>query len=198
MQKPIIIGLAGKAGSGKDTVGEYLANKHGFITIAFADALKEHIGKGVFALSNNQLYGSGKEVIDRRYNASPRKILQITGTAMREIYKDVWVDTVFRSIGVELAMGFTKFAITDVRFSNESEAIRKHGGVIWKIERELAGAKNGVDNHASEREIEECPADCIIYNNRTLDVLFGTVEAELADILVTGTAKRRAGYAQGN
>ena len=37
----IILGMKGQAGSGKDTVANYLVKKHGFTRIAFADPLKE-------------------------------------------------------------------------------------------------------------------------------------------------------------
>ena len=38
--KPLLIGLSGKAGSGKDTAAEYLMAMHGFRQVAFADPLR--------------------------------------------------------------------------------------------------------------------------------------------------------------
>jgi hypothetical protein len=40
---PILIGLAGYAGSGKDTAADYLVHTHGFIKLAFADPLREEV-----------------------------------------------------------------------------------------------------------------------------------------------------------
>jgi hypothetical protein len=37
----MIIGLTGKAGSGKDTIGKYIESEYGFKRVAFADKLKE-------------------------------------------------------------------------------------------------------------------------------------------------------------
>jgi len=37
----VVIGLAGLKGSGKDTVADFLKNKHEFIKYAFAGSLKE-------------------------------------------------------------------------------------------------------------------------------------------------------------
>lgn len=40
---PLLIGLAGYAGSGKDTAADHLVNAHGFTKIAFADPLREEV-----------------------------------------------------------------------------------------------------------------------------------------------------------
>ena len=45
----MILGLAGYATSGKDTVGRYLVEEHGFTRLAFADTLKR------FALAVNPI-----------------------------------------------------------------------------------------------------------------------------------------------
>lgn len=49
----MIISLSGKAKSGKDTVGEYLVKKHGFIQMSWAENLKAMCRK-VFSLSQEQ------------------------------------------------------------------------------------------------------------------------------------------------
>ena len=43
----MIIGLAGKKGSGKDTIAEYLCAQYGFINYGFGDPIKE-IGRIMF------------------------------------------------------------------------------------------------------------------------------------------------------
>jgi hypothetical protein len=63
-----IIGLAGRAGSGKDTVANILVRDHGFIKIAFADALKR-VCRDVFAFTEEQLWGpsEARNAPDFRY-----------------------------------------------------------------------------------------------------------------------------------
>jgi len=56
MSKSPIIILAGNAGSGKDTVGAYLAEKYGAVTVAQADPLKRFAAE-VFGFSEEQLWG---------------------------------------------------------------------------------------------------------------------------------------------
>lgn len=55
-----IIGLTGKARSGKDTSGKILAELAQGATLAFADRIKE-LCRELFSLSTEQLYGDKKE-----------------------------------------------------------------------------------------------------------------------------------------
>lgn len=50
-----IVGLGGEAGSGKDTVAEYLEKDYGFHTVAFADNLKK-LCMEVFGLTHDDCY----------------------------------------------------------------------------------------------------------------------------------------------
>jgi hypothetical protein len=64
----MIIGMTGKAGSGKDTVADILVHHHGFAKVAFADPIKR-ICKDVFRFSSKQLWGpsSFRNAPDFRY-----------------------------------------------------------------------------------------------------------------------------------
>lgn len=65
-----IIGVSGQAGSGKDTVANYLVEKYHFAKIALADPIK-HLGYHVFGFSQDQLWGpsDSRNGIDERYHA---------------------------------------------------------------------------------------------------------------------------------
>lgn len=39
----ILVGISGKIGSGKDVIASYLAREHGFVRVAWADALKDEV-----------------------------------------------------------------------------------------------------------------------------------------------------------
>ncbi len=67
----MLIGLAGPAGSGKDTIADHLVAKHGFVKMALADLLKR-VARDVFAFSNEQLWGPSelRNAPDKRYPRS--------------------------------------------------------------------------------------------------------------------------------
>ena len=179
MQLPPIIGLGYKAGAGKDTVASILAERDTY-TMSFADPLKQ-AARVVFELTDEQLYGRHKESLDKFWNTTPRSILQRLGTeAMRQTFgPDIWIRVMRRKIDkvretykdVE-----STIVIPDVRFTNEAEAIHAWGGVVWRIDRNSAGAKNGEPLHKSEHELDNWQGwDAVIDNNGTLTDLRTTI-----------------------
>jgi len=166
----MLIGLAGQAGSGKDTVGVFLSMCRSFERFAFADLLKDKIGKGVFNFGDSQLWGNYKEVIDPRYQKTPREILQVAGMALRECFKDIWILPLY-----EFVNQHERVVVTDVRLLNEIEAIKELGGQVWLIEREESGSKVNPE-HISEKEFLSYDAyDAKIMNNGSLADLFEKV-----------------------
>lgn len=71
MHKLTIIGVSGQAGSGKDTVANYLAEQYNFAKVALADPIKR-FGYHVFLFNSVQLWGASelRNAIDARYNDS--------------------------------------------------------------------------------------------------------------------------------
>jgi hypothetical protein len=62
-----IVWLGGKAGSGKDTVGNYIAGVFGGVTVAQADPMKR-FAREVFGFSRDQLWGpsASRNAVDQR------------------------------------------------------------------------------------------------------------------------------------
>ena len=89
----MIIGFLGKSGSGKDTCCDYLVRNYGYTKMTFAKPLKDAVGI-LFDLSHDQLY-SKKEVIDKRWNKSPRELLQYFGT---DVIRNNFDHTVLRVV----------------------------------------------------------------------------------------------------
>lgn len=96
-----VIGICGRAGSGKDTAADYLCQKHGFVKVALADPLKR-ICRDVFDFSEEQLWGESKyrNTPDKRYpwKRSPhtfeqRTVRQVMRTDIR------WVCTRCGGVG---------------------------------------------------------------------------------------------------
>lgn len=173
----MIVGLAGKARSGKDTVADYLASLLGgydFLKTGFADELKKQVMRH-FCLSFDQLYGSKKEKPDTRYKRmdknsfwTPREIMQKYGEFMRSIDSEYWVNILFRSAEER---GYSNILITDVRYKNEAHACKERGGHLVKVVRD--GADRIADSsHISENDLDDYEDfDFVIDNNGGLDDL---------------------------
>jgi dephospho-CoA kinase len=177
---PKIIGITGKKYSGKDTIGEYLINKYGYIRIGFADALKD-ICALIFGFNKEQLYGDKKEIIDNFWGITPRKAFQEIGTKifrknMDEVIPDIgenlWVIVVEKKIKDMMEKNpESKFVITDLRFSNESNFIKKFGGFQIRVNRTNIH-NNLYSLHESEKNIDKLNVDYEIYNNDTIENLY--------------------------
>lgn len=174
-----IIGFLGKKGSGKDTCSDYMVQNYSSKKIAFADPMKQAI-KILFQLSDEQLYGSLKEVIDPNWNVTPRHILQYVGTEMfrnnisnllPDIGNDFWIKTF--ELSIKNIQDYDYIVVSDVRFQNEVDIIHKLGGTLVKINR----SQENIDSHISETEIDNIiDYDHVIQNNSTLEDLYNKIK----------------------
>lgn len=176
----LLIGVVGKARSGKDTLGDCLCLRSDrvFIKTAFAKALKD-ICVTSFGLSHDQLYGDLKEVPDKRYKKqnseefwTPREIMQSVGSFYRSVDYDYWVKQLDKETLIGKDKGYN-FVITDVRHINECEYVKNVGGVLVKIIRGEEQKIHGMD-HESETALDGKPDeyfDIIIYNDASIEDL---------------------------
>lgn len=108
--------------AGKSVTAKALAEKHGFVQLSFADALKrEVIGMGF-----------DPDVVRNTKPEPIRKLLQAYGQARRWQDPNYWIDSVGRSIN--LCKPTTVFIIDDVRFPNEAQMVEDMG-VLIRLER---------------------------------------------------------------
>lgn len=179
----MIIGLSGKARSGKNTVGDYLEGTYFVHQVALADKIKA-ILKDLFFLTPEQLHGDDKFKDDPRYGCSPRYMMQYFGTEMaRKFNPDIWV----QHVAVEVAKIQKKCpgavtAITDVRFINEIDWIKHQGGQIWRIIRtDDSPEVGGIEGHASEVSLDVLPNEAfdhvLIAKGGEIDKLYDKADA---------------------
>lgn len=153
--KPQLIGLSGKAGSGKTTIAKDLVGQYGFQRYSFATKLKEICGE-----MYPDLIKKPKEEI--------RELYQNIGIGFREAKlpesKDVWVRYVLNQTA-----GLRRVVVDDVRFKNEMGALRNAGFQIIRIDRDKELRKNfgyNVDDpHSSETELDNADFDLVIQND---------------------------------
>lgn len=160
--KPIIIGLAGQAGCGKDTFAKHLWKNMHFIRTSFAHPLK-HCVKYLFKMSDEQIENRIlKEMTDDRYGLSPRQIMQLFGTEFcrKMIHQNFWVNRMEESIKEGT---FDRIVISDVRFPNEADLIRKYGTLVHINRPNNPLAINS--SHESEQILAINTGDICIDNN---------------------------------
>ena len=180
----MIIGISGKAGSGKDTAAKMLevlyanpnisyedfANKRykNFADIQivhFADTLKE-TAQVLFRIgeweTNTQ---EGKKTTINWIGKTVRELLQGIGQGLRDaIDPNLWVKILFAN-----TEGWTNYIIADVRYPNEIKVIKERNGVLLRIDRKDAGA----GNHSSEIALDDYKEwDVHIENNSSIKDLF--------------------------
>ena len=185
----MIIGLAGYAGSGKDTVGRVLSTGYGFERVAFADKVREMALRinPVIADSGGNLYPVSAAVEamgwdEAKREPAVRKMLQRIGASVRDIIgPDAWVDAAMHD---KITYG-KSYVITDVRYPNELGFIRDMRGVVWWVERAGVGP---VNSHESENSITKEDADLTVDNSGSMSYLSGAVQEAIiaSDYLVGG------------
>ena len=184
----MIIGISGKAGSGKDTAAKMLevlyanpdisyedfANKRykNFADIQivhFADSLKE-TAQVLFRIgeweTNTQ---EGKKTTINWIGKTVRELLQGIGQGLRDaIDPNLWVKILFAN-----TKDWSNYIIADVRYPNELEAIKERNGILLRIDRKGAGA----GNHSSETALDNYKEwDVHIENNGSIEDLFETMK----------------------
>ena len=164
-----LIGIHGKAGSGKDTLGNYLVEDHNFHRMAFADPVKAAVAI-IFDWPLEKLHDPEfKKTFSDYWGISVRQATQKTGTeAVRGTFgNDHWVKRwLLDYVKIEKKRSVV---VTDVREEAEADCIRAMGGVIVHLYRDEAGLSGTEATHSSEKGITfRSTHDIEINNNGTL------------------------------
>ncbi len=171
MTQAAMVGLCGKKESGKSAVAEYLMDQGFFEPRPLAGPLKL-VARLIFGFSDEQLYGKDKELVDPRLGLSARHVMQQLGTeVVRGIHPLSWIFAWERSLST-VSEG-ASIVVDDVRFPNEVQAIKDHGGIVLKLEK--LGAPALLDVHASENtDLLEADFDIAALDG-DLDTLYARV-----------------------
>jgi hypothetical protein len=212
----MVIGITGWIGSGKDTIADYLVNFHQFRRDSFAGTLKDAVA-AVFGWDREMLEGRTKEARQLREQVdtwwaerlemphlTPRWVLQYWGTEVcRQGFHDsIWI----ASLENKLRNKTGNTVITDCRFPNEVDIIRKQGGKVvwvsrgplpewyntalkqhttdWDDQWMLEDANELMEQkypevHASEHSWVGSKFDYVVSNDGTVQDLYETIEKQL-------------------
>lgn len=167
-----LIGLIGRARSGKDTVGRHLSNSHDFLDQSFAAPMKNMLS---VAFPGVNFRDGDREQPIPWLGKSPRQLLQTLGTEWGRdlIHSDLWTLMMQQKIQQARTDGWEGFVVTDVRFHNEAKMILAEGGELWHIIRDDAERVNG---HISEEFTWEGFPLKSIDNNGSLIHLYRQVD----------------------
>lgn len=173
----MLIGLLGKAGAGKDTAGQHLVTRYGFVRYAFADPMRaallqvnptvptvHDISQGRYPHRLAQLVGEhGWDHVKRQHEEVARLMAEF-GMAIREqVHPDVWVEAGQRFITRHLYEGH-HVVVTDVRLPNEVSLIRECGGLLVRIVRPDL-PPDSRHQHRSDTALDDVAPDYSIVND---------------------------------
>lgn len=157
MQKILL--LSGKAGSGKDTVGNLLVGMGNWIKIGFADCLKNEASL-LYGIPKHMFYSQEGKMSINQYNVTNRDVLIRHGMNMRKKDPYYWTNKV-----IEFIISKSKdknVVITDFRFPDEYSRLSK-------FFRNLKTARIHRDvkliDSPSEKMLDDFSFDFHIYNN---------------------------------
>ena len=165
MPQAPLIGIAGRARSGKDTVANFIVAAIGGYRYSFADPIRAMLAPLGVDMSDPYWQARKEEPIPA-LGVSPRRMMQTLGTewGRQLINPDLWLIMAHQ----RLLQNGPGMIISDVRFDNEAAWIRKHGGRIIHVIRPDTKA---VEAHASEDGIEMQDTDARLFNSGTLEEL---------------------------
>lgn len=179
-----IIALCGYKSSGKDFVANYITKKYNYRHEKISKKLKNTI-QMLFDLTDDQIEGTQKEMIDEKWGVSPRKLMQFIGTdvfqyKLPEILPDCnrtfWIKSMCNEIKEKKC---ENIVISDLRFVHEYEYFKEHmvnyNIVIVEIVNNKI-FKN--DTHISESEFDMIPKDYVV-NNELNDNICKEIDAIL-------------------
>lgn len=168
-----LIAFSGRKQSGKSTSGEYLSslNKSGksIGLYAFADRLKKDICIDILDLTTDQCYGSDEQkntttnIVWNGKKLTAREVMEVVGTDIfRALKVDVWTTSTINRIKrdkPDIAI------ITDVRFPDEVESIKKIGGTVVRLTRNPFNANNYIENALDKENFDWSNFDHILDNS---------------------------------
>lgn len=110
MKLPRIVGIAGTNGSGKDTLGALLTDRHNYKTVSLSDILRTELTRQGKPHTRENLSGLSRQIRDAEGDgAMPRRVI--------EEHDDD-----------------TKLCITSIRMPGEAREIQQAGGVVVWID----------------------------------------------------------------
>lgn len=179
-----IVGIAGKAGAGKDTLASHLSLEFDLLRIGLADAVKGAL---------DDLGGPTKDVY-KRLKFPVREGWQKLGTECRLATGNItlWVDVLLaKAIFARQFLGISGIVVPDLRFPAEAARFRAFSRdkgaefLLIRIDRPTDGDAGEIDRtHASETRLDAIRPDLVVINDGTPANMVDKVRPVLSDFLL--------------
>lgn len=163
---PAVIGIAGLARTGKDTLANFLLAQYGGYKYAFAEPIRRMLAAGFNINLDHPYWAKHKENVIPVLDKSPRQLMQTLGTewGRQLVHPDVWIVMATQT----LRNRGPGMIVSDLRFENEAAWVRKNNGLVLHL---MRGNVPAVSEHSSENGLIVQPQDKMIDNNAGLEEL---------------------------
>lgn len=182
----MLIGIAGKAGAGKDTVASLLITKRNMQCIPLSLAIKRMLREAFGWELHEWQDRIWKETVQPEWGFSPRQAAQYLGTEWRDKVdptKLLWCK-LLKKYANKMRISLEHVVIPDVRFEHEQDWIHEKGGVIWYINRQT----QEINDHISENSINLDLIDEGFANNGTIIDLYTKILQHMMESEMTDTS----------
>lgn len=186
----MIVGICGKPGAGKDTIGSLLTEKHGFKLMTFKKPIEDAV-KAIFAVDDRHLYDrvAREEPLEDWPDWTVRKLLQGVAQSLRDLVGEhLWGQSFCMRSNYDPKT--SRIVVTDIRTPGDVACIRHHvttkGGkfVLMGVKRQGFGSTTpgGFANHKLESYDLDPECDVIFQNDGTIADLHAKVEDHMIGV----------------
>lgn len=183
-----LIGITGKARSGKDTAARFFCQA-GFRQTAFAEPVKQITA----ILCHEPLENFHDDVLKEQDTEllamARRKAMQLVGSeAVKPLFgDDIWT----RHLIHRLNSGVygDKVVVSDIRYDYEAQALLERGGYIIGMRRRGAGLTGDAAQHSSEAGVNPDMVDFFVDNDGSVGELSHELGKILNYVVLSGSRK---------
>lgn len=195
VNRTFLIGIHGKAHTGKDTVAKHLIEKYNLLRYGPSVPVKNTTA-AMFDIPREWLDDEKmKEHYVEFWGMTVRQMAQKVGKeSSRDVFgNDIWMRHVekklidikhnpysIKELNVFQPKRYNGIVLADIRYESEVKWIKNNGGDVIFVRRDNTSPINGYEGHDGEKGLPDDLADILLYNNGTIEELYKSLNDQLA------------------